>query len=246
MAMDKELLSGIERSIYEAGAAISEKLGEKAVLLFRIADGKITLSQAEDEIGITSAEMQKLVSALEGKFIHLEFIEEKAPEPVVAKVEPMQVPIDVPKKIPSDPMTMLSIELELAAKFGPSARKLFQAIDGNKDLVDLAAELSVPLAYVDDVLYHTSGFGVLRFHKLYTEDIKKRYGNFGITLYNQHGRNGLFLFRLLEKYPPVTAIKTMDIDALEGIAIYETIYRLLSPPYPLNSKQILAKLLGKA
>ena len=244
--MNKEILSGIERSVYEAGASISDRLGEKAVLLFRIADGNITIKQATEELGISSSDMQKLIEALEGKFINIEAVEEKKLETVVKRIEPLQVPIDIPRKTLMNPVTQVSIELELAAKFGPSARKLFQLIDNKKDIIDLATELSLPISYVDDVLYYISGFGVLRFRKLLTDEIKKRYGPFGITLYNQHGRNGLLLFRLLEKYPPITAIKTLDIDPLEGIAAYETIYRLLSPPFPLNSKQILAKLLGRA
>jgi len=244
MPMDKETLSGIERAVYDAGAAIDPKLGEKAVMLFRIADGKINIKQAADEVGITAKELQDLISKMEGKYLHLEYVEEKQEE-VVVKKEPMQVPIDVPRKETTDPVTQLSVELELAAKFGPSARKLFQDIDGTKDVIDLATELSVPLAYIDEILYYSSGFGFLKFHKLTTEDIKKRYGSFGVDLYNQHGRDGLFLFRLLEKYPPVTAIKIMDMDSLSAIVIYETIYKLLQPPYPMNSKQILSKLLGK-
>jgi DNA-binding Lrp family transcriptional regulator len=245
MAMDKEALSGIERSVYDAGASISEKMGEKAVLLFRTADGKLTLTQIADELNLSTREVQDLLSKLEGKFVHVEFTEEKKEE-VVTRAEPTQVPVDLPRKSSIDPVTHLSIELELAAKFGPSARGMFQMIDGKKDVIDIATELSIPISYVDEVLFYISGFGVLKFHRLTTEDIKKKYGTYGVGIYNQHGRNGLLLFRLLEKYPPVTAIKALDIDALEAIVIYETIYKILSPPYPLNSKQILAKLLGKA
>ena len=52
--MDKELLTGIERAVYEAGASISEKMGEKAVMLFRIADGKISITAARGELGLLS------------------------------------------------------------------------------------------------------------------------------------------------------------------------------------------------
>jgi len=233
--IDPETLTSIEKSIYL-------DVGEKGVLLFRMADGKTTIEQAIAELGLTEQEANSVIEKLKSKYIFLEFEEEKKQEVVVEKkAEP--TPIDVPKKTSGDSVTALTLGSELAVRFGPAGKKIYDVIDGKLDTVQVATEALVPLDFVDDVLWFLSERHQLHFSKLRPNEIKDKYGSIGYRIFNEYGREGIFIYVLLQRLAdPIATIRLSGIDEVKALDIYEFIHKTAGLPISFNKKDMLTLL----
>lgn len=222
-----ELMSTVERMILALA-------GQKGVELFRVADGKITLDQAAQVLSITRDELGQIISKLEGKFIHVEYEEEA--EEKVEKKETVE-PIDIPKKFSSGQFTLRT---ELTLEFGPSGSKIFDIVDGEKDLLQLSIAAGVTLAYTDRIIWWLARRGLLHFRQLKQEEIKNRYGSAGLRLYSEYGREGIYLYLLVEKYADaVPAIRASGIEAERAVEMCTLIYELISPPFTFDKRAVL-------
>lgn len=209
--------------------------GAKGIELFRIADGKITLDQAADVLGIDRAELDALIAKLEGKFIHVEY--EKEAEERIEKVEVALEPIDVPKRVAAGPFTL---KTELALEFGPSGTTLSDLIDGEKDLLQLSLEAGVTLEYADRIIWWLAQRGLLHFRQLKQEEMKRRYGSIGLRLFSKYGREGVYLYLLLEKYADaVLAIRASGIAPEKAVEMAAEIHDLIAPPFPFDKRAVL-------
>jgi len=222
-----EMMSTVERMI----AAIA---GQKGVELFRISDGKITLQQAMDVLSITRPELNDILSKLEGKFIHVEYEEEV--EEKVEKKETLE-PIDVPKKITSGPFTLRT---ELTLEFGPAGSKFFEVVDGEKDILQLSIDAGVTLAYADKIVWWLAQRGLLHFRQLRQEEIKSKYGSIGLRLYSEYGREGIYLYLLVEKYADAApAVRASGLDPEKAVEMCVLIYELVAPPFTFDKRAVL-------
>ncbi len=234
-SIDPATLSALEKSIYLDA-------GEKGVLLFRMADGKTTIDQAAEAIGLTQEETNDLIEKLKSKYIFLEF-EEVKKETIVIEKKQEVTPIDLPKKTAADSMTSFTLGSELAIRFGPAGKKIYDIIDGKFDTTQIAAEALVPLDFVDDVLWFLSERKQLHFTKLKTDDIKNRYGSIGFRIYNEYGREGIFIYVLLQKLAdPFSSIRISGIDEVKALDMYEFIHKTANLPFPFNKKDMLTLL----
>lgn len=213
---------------------LREEAGDIAVQIFRIADGR-TIDEIARKLGLTPAEVERIVTQFEGRWFRI--IREKKPEEKIVIAKKEIVEIDLPTKLPLDKLAEASLGLSLTTEIGPSAKKIWDAIDGKKDEVQLACELGLKIEFVDDVLYYLAKKGVARFPKLQIPEIKHRYGTIGVRLYEKWGRDGVYLYALLERYADaVTAIKASGIPAERALDIYEEIHKLLSLPIPFDRR----------
>jgi len=226
----KKDLSFVEEAVFKIA-------GEKGVDLFRIADGKITIEDAAQVLKISEEEVREILNKLEGKFLHTEYESE---EEKISKRKEEMAPIDVPIKISEGSFTLRT---EFTLQFGPSGKKFFDLIDGEKDLVQLSIDSEITLAYADDIVWWLSQKGILRFRSLPRDEIKKRYGNVGLSLYERYGRDGVYLYLLIEKYADYTlAIKASGLDLLLAADICESTHRLISPPFQFDKKYLIEAL----
>jgi DNA-binding MarR family transcriptional regulator len=224
--------------------AVLEDVGQDGLELFRLADGKVTISQAAKKLGISDAKMAELLAKMEGKYLHIETEAPKEERIVPVKSgEEGKVAIDVPQKANLDRLTEFSVTSQLTFQYGPSAKRAFDLIDGERDSLALAVEVGVPLDYIDTICWYLSERRLAHFRKLRLEEIKDRYGALAIKLYNLYGREGIFLYLLLQHYSdPALAIRASALPSEKGIEIYEFIHRALSPPFPLDKQALEAAL----
>jgi hypothetical protein len=235
--IDITTLSPIERSIYLDA-------GENGVLLFRIADGKTTLADAQQKLGLDDAAMDVLLSKLSGKYLFMETEQEAKKEEIkIERTVKETIPIDVPKRTSSDSMSSLAVGSEITIRFGPSGKKILDTIDGKLDVMQLAADTMVTLPYVDDLMWFLSERHTVTFARLSVEDIKKKYGGTGMAMYNEYGREGIYLYLLLMKTSdPMAAIRTSDLDPAKAVDMMEFILKQINAPISFNKKDTLTLL----
>ena len=235
--IDITTLSPIERSIYLDA-------GENGVLLFRMADGRITLAEAMQRLGLDDAAMDTLISKLSGKYLFMEMAQEAKKEEIKIERKAQEtVPIDVPKRTSADSMSSLAVGSEITIRFGPSGKKILDTIDGKLDVAQLAADTMVNLSYVDDLMWFLSEHHTVTFTRLRIEDIKKKYGGTGMAMYNEHGREGIYLYLLLMKTSdPMAAIRISDIDPAKAVDMMEFILKQINAPVSFNKKDTLTLL----
>jgi hypothetical protein len=211
--------------------------GEKGVELFRLADGRITLDEAAAALGIKRNELDELITKLEGKFIHVEYEKEEEERIEKEKFEEMVEPIDVPKKVA--PLSF-GLKTSFTLEFGPSGSRLFDAIDGTKDILQLSLEAGVTLPYADAIVWWLAKRGILHFKQLTHEDVKNRYGSIGLQLFDKYGREGIYLYLLLEKYVDATsAIRASGVEPEKAVEIMSDIFELLAPPFQFDKRAVL-------
>jgi len=235
--IDITTLSPIERSVYLDA-------GENGVLLFRMADGRTTLADAMQKLGLDETEMDTLLSKLSGKYLFMETEREVKKEEVkIERTVKETIPIDVPKRTSSDSMSSLAIGSEITIRFGPSGKKILDTIDGKLDVAQLAADTMITLSYVDDLMWFLSEHHAVTFTRLRIEDIKKKYGGTGMAMYNEYGREGIYLYLLLMKTSdPMAAIRTSDIDPAKAVDMMEFILKQINAPVSFNKKDALTLL----
>lgn len=234
--IDTTTLSPIERSIYLDA-------GENGVLLFRMANGKITIADAMLKLGLDDAAMDTLVAKLSGKYLFIEAESESKKEEVkIERKEQGIIPIDVPKRS-AESKNSLTLGSEITIRFGPSGKRIFDLIDGKLDVVQLAADTMVTLSYADDLMWFLSEKRVLTFTRLKEEDVRNRYGNIGMSIFNQYGREGIFLYLLLDKTSdPTAAIRASEIDPSKAVDMMEFILKQINTPISFNKKDVLTML----
>ena len=235
--IDITTLSPIERSVYL-------DTGENGVLLFRMADGRVTLGDAMQKLGLDEAAMDTLLSKLSGKYLFTVTEQEAKKEEIkIERTVKETVPIDVPKRTSSDSMSSLAVGSEITIRFGPSGKKILDTIDGKLDVAQLAADTMVNLSYVDDLMWFLSEHHTVTFTRLRIEDIKKKYGGTGMAMYNEHGREGIYLYLLLMKTSdPMAAIRTSDIDPARAVDMMEFILKQINAPISFNKRDTLTLL----
>ena len=234
--VDTATLSPIERSIYLDA-------GENGVLLFRMADGHVTVAEAQKRLGLDDASMDTIVTKLSGKYLFMEAEPEAKKEEVKIERKTQEViPIDVPKRS-AESKGSLTLGSELTIRFGPSGKKIFDSIDGKLDVVQLAADTMITLSYTDDLMWFLSERHVLTFTRLKEEDVRNKYGNVGMSIFNQYGREGIYLYLLLDKTSdPIAAIRTSDIDVSKAVDMMEFILKQIGAPISFNKKDTLTML----
>ncbi|MFH8119598.1 MAG: hypothetical protein QXS37_02230 [Candidatus Aenigmatarchaeota archaeon] len=210
-----EELSLAEKMIYNIA-------GEKGVDLYRIADGKTTIENAAKLLKISESEVEELLRKLE-KFIKIEVEAEEKKEEKITTIKKEVEPIFIPKRIAN--LSIIDIS-QLTIEFGPTGKRIYESLN-NKDVVELSIENNISLDVIDKILIWLTDKKVLKFHILDEKEIKKRYGEAGLQIYEKYGRKGIFIYLLLEKYGnPIDAIKNSYIE--NSIEILEFIYKVLS------------------
>ncbi|MEM4133752.1 MAG: hypothetical protein QXO35_03490 [Candidatus Micrarchaeia archaeon] len=228
-------LSDLERTIYL-------DYGSEAVLVFRLANKKLTVSEIAKELSLQEEKVYEIIDKLKGKYIYLEEPEEKKIEFEEMKSKET-IFVDIPKKVPLDNISAVALISELTIKFGPTAKKIYEMIDGKTDVIELAVNSFSSLNYVDNLMWVLAEKKSATFIRMGPEEIKKKYGSVGFKIFNQYGREGLYLYLLLDKTAdPVTALRFSEIDPSIGVEMMDYILKTIAAPISFNKKDALTLL----
>lgn len=228
-------LSDLERSLYL-------EYGSDAVLIFRLANKKLTVSEIAQELSIPEEKVYEVIDKLKGKYIYVEEPEEKKVELGQVKVKET-VFVDIPKKVPLDNISSVALISELTLKFGPTAKRIYEMIDGKTDVLELAASSLSGLNYVDNLMWVLAEKKSTTFSRMGAEEIKKKYGSVGFKIFNQYRREGLYLYILLDKTAdPIAALRFSEIDPSIGVEMMEYILKTIDATISFNKKDALTLL----
>ncbi len=226
-------LSGIERTIYL-------EYGSDGVLVFRLSSRNMNVSEISKELALEEEKVLELINKMKGKYLYVEELKIEKGREIVPTEAKQVVVVDVPKKISAGNISSVALISELTIKFGPTAKKIFEMIDGKMDVLQLAATNLVSLDYVDNLMWVLADKKAVSFVRLYEEDIKKKYGSMCFNIFNQYGREGIFLYQLLDKTAdPITAIKYSEIEPSIAVEIMDYILKAINAPISFNKKDAL-------
>ena len=226
-------LSTIEKAIYL-------EFGSDGVSVFRLSSRNMTVNEISKDLALEEEKVIELINKMKGKYLYVEEPKvEKGAE--IAEAKPKEiVVIDVPKKTSSDNISSVALISELTIKFGPTAKKIYEMIDGKLDVLQLASMNLVSLDYVDNLMWVLADKKSVSFVRLYEEDIKKKYGSMCFNIFNKYGRDGLFLYQLLDRTSdPVLAIRYSEIEPSMAVEAMDYILKLIGAPIAFNKKDAL-------
>ena len=153
------------------------------------------------------------------------------------------LPVDLPIKLAKSALDGIRAKGAAALKFGPSAMKVFDAVDNKKDIIQLSISLNIPIKRLVDILAFYGEQKAIGFRPLSREEITERYGQDGLKIYKKFGRDGLLLYELLEKDMSIKdMIKFSGVDVKRGIEIIKFINELLGIDLPLDEEMLLQEL----
>ena len=131
----------------------------------------------------------------------------------------------------------------LPLKFGKSGMDLFRLIDGKADFVGIALALHCSLFEVDDMLGYFGKKNFVAFAQLPRDEIRKRYGEDGFSIYKRYGRDGVFLYELIGKEKSLRDIIMMSkIEPKRAVEIFMFIHRVLGLDVPFDKDMIYRQL----
>jgi len=238
---EKELTSKVNinvQSLSDLERAIYLDYGPEGVMIFRMANKEMTIEEMTKELGIDEKKVEDIIEKMKGRYI---YVEEKEEQKHIEEVkEKEKIYIDVPKKAPLDNISSVALVSELTLKFGPTAKKIYEMIDGKLDVIEIAASNLIGLAYVDNLMWFLAEKRAATFIRLDENDIKRKYGSIGLKIFNQYGREGLFLYLLLDKTAdPIAALKYSELEPGIGVEAMDYILKVIDAPITFNKKDAL-------
>jgi hypothetical protein len=211
---EEEGLSPVEK-------IIKDKYGEVGIKVYTLIDGQRTAEEIMKETGLTESKLVEMLDFMDEEgIIKLEYPGEKKKSAVpkeekIAESEgfkPMtdesELPekevlgkgaIEVPLKAPGDVVAMLYLRTKTLMKFGEKGGKVFESIDGKTDVLELSLNHGVPIYQLGEILNFLMENKAIMFKPLGREDIRKKYGDDGYSIYKKYGKEGVLLFELVGK-----------------------------------------------
>ena len=128
---------------------------------------------------------------------------------------------------------------ELRVKFGKAARDLMDLVDGKRDFVELALITGLSFFEVDGVMAYFGKKGFVSFRQLSRDDIKKKYGEDGFSIYKRYGREGLLLYEMIGKEATLKDIISKSrLEPDKAVEIFLFIHKVLGLDLPLDRNEI--------
>ncbi len=235
---------------------IKEKFGDVGVKVYNLIDGERTAEEILKETGISEVKLIEILEFLDTQgIIKLEKPEEKPiteMEPITEvsteiKEEPTGegvVPVDVPVKQKLGFFKETALKFDLMKRFGPLGAKVYNLIDGKRNIVDLAIDAHTSLFKLDDILEYLGKKGAVIFKTMSREEIKEKYGEEGLTIFKKYGRDGLLVYELIGRVSSLKALqKWSQLEPERLVDIFVFIHDILNIQLPI-SKEAMYKQLG--
>lgn len=169
---------------------------------------------------------------------------EKPPSPPLDVEEMIDIiPIDVPQLAPLTIAQKAELAALLPIKFGKVGMEIFKHVDGKGDFVEIALALRCSLFEVDEILGYFGKKNFVTFSQLPRDDIRKKYGEDGFSIYKKYGRDGVFLYELIGKEKSLRDIILMSkIEPTRAVEIFMFIHRVLGLEVPFDKDMVYRQL----
>ena len=252
-------LTPIEKKVYD-------RFGETGVKVYSLIDGEKTAEEILKETKISDVKLIEILEYLDTeRIIKLEKPEQRKK---LAELRPMAeqkatllsetkpseqateiigsdiVPVDIPVKNALPIMKKVVFLPKLLSAEGGKIKKVYDLIDGQKGLVDLCLQANMSLPNMDKYMEFLSKEGAILFRTMSREDISKKYGEEGLSIYKKYGREGVLIYELIGNVSSFKEIVTKSgINPERAVDIFIFIHKVLNLELPLT-KETMFKQLG--
>jgi len=246
---------------------IKDRYGDIGLRVYELIDGQRTAEEIMNETGLSESKLIEILDFMDEQgIIKLDYpkAKEKAPpieekkeagagfgpmiegEEAVEKPEAITIPtpVEIPVKAPMDIVKSVQMRAKLLLKYKDKGGKIWDEIDGKKDVVDMALEFDIPLYTVYEILGFMLDNGMIIIKPMTREEVRKKYGDDGYTVYKKYGREGLMLYELIGKDLTIKQMADkVTTDYKKVIDMFLFIHEVLGIELPID-RNVLAKQLG--
>ncbi len=251
---------------------IKEKYNQQGLDVYNLIDGQRTAEEIMKKTGVTEAKLIEMLDFMEKEgIIKLEHPGGKKPAappprapatleevgfapmidgsvatgaaPAVQPAEGPEFVLDVPAKFSGNLIKEIQMKAALIIKYGQPGVKVLELIDGARDAVELSLLSGVPLYTVYEILAILKKEGMIAFKPATREDVRKKYGEDGYSVYKRYGREGVMLYQLIGKDIDLRemALRTSK-DNKRVVEIFMFIHKLLGIDLPIDEDVLLQRL----
>jgi len=151
--------------------------------------------------------------------------------------------LEVPTRTKGNMLKEIQMKANLMIKFKQVGVQVFELIDGNRDAVELALKTEIPLFMVYKILAYLEKEGMLTLAPTTREDIKRKYGDDGYSVYKRYGREGVMLYQLIGKDMDLREMANQTSkDKKRVVEIFMFIHKLLGIDLPIDEDVLLERL----
>ncbi|NYZ60491.1 hypothetical protein H0O01_02225 [Candidatus Micrarchaeota archaeon] len=162
----------------------------------------------------------------------------------ISDKELASVSLDIPTKTTKDIIAEIRAKAQVMLKFGKDYVKAFELMDGKRDVVDLTLQLKLPLYKIYDVLKFLQELKVIMLKPSAREDIRRKYGEDGYSVYKKYGREGVLLYQLIGKEMSLKEMAALTtLEPSKVIDMFLFIHKLLGIELPID-EEVLRERLG--
>jgi len=257
----------VEESLSPLERTISNKFGKVGLQVYNLIDGEKTAEEILEETGISEVKLVEILEFMDKEgIIKLEkpgeeggkeeagggeggdagpkfepMIEEK--HEVEEKLEADAIPIDLPVRQPVSLLRGLYLKLELLLRFRMAGLKVYNSIDGKKDIVQIAKETGASLGAIDAVLSLLGTRGAALFKQLSPKEAKAKYGEDGLAIYRKYGREGMLVYELIGSEESIRDIVYKSrLEKNRAVDIFMYIHRILGLELAIDRQTLLRQL----
>jgi transcription initiation factor IIE alpha subunit len=247
---------------------IRDKYGDIGVQVYTLIDGQRTAEEIMDETGLSEAKLVEILDFLDEQgIIKLEYpkgkpeaaaaVAEKTPEaaeefaPMIEGEEDAEKaavkdtsPVLLPAKAPVAITKSVQMRAKTMLRYGDAGDKMLAATDGKKDVIDIALQLNLPLPKVMEMLNFVRDEGGITMAPVDRQEVRKKYGEVGFSVYKRYGKEGLMLYELVGKDMTIKEMADrVTTEKAKVVDMFLFIYEVLGIEMPIN-KETLMKQLG--
>jgi len=251
---------------------IKEKYGQQGLDVYNLIDGQRTAEEIMKKTGVTEAKLIEMLDFMEKEgIIKLEHPGGKKPasppprapaareeggfapmiegsvgadaHPAAQAAEGPEFVLDVPAKFGGNMIKEIQLKAALMIKYGQSGVKVLESIGGDRDAVEVSLASGVPLYTVYDIIAILKREGFVSLRASSRDDIRKKYGEDGYSVYKRYGREGVMLYQLIGKDIDLRemAARTSK-DNKRVVEIFMFIHKLLGIDLPIDEEVLLQRL----
>lgn len=252
---------------------IKDKYGQQGLDVYNLIDGQRTAEEIMKKTGVTEAKLIEMLDFMEKEgIIKLEHPGGKKPSsppprappsareeggfapmiegsvspgtpPAVQAVEGPDFVLDVPAKSAGNLIKEIQLKAALMIKYSQPGVKVLELVDGNRDAVELSVLSGVPLYTVYEILGILKREGLVSLKTASREDIRKKYGEDGYSVYKRYGREGVMLYQLIGKDVDLREMaRRTSKDNKKVVEIFMFIHKLLGIDLPIDEDVLLQRL----